>query len=122
MEEHVRIELLDPKWRQQKAVYESRIKESNLVLGTENVSKNLSRLSDYRSDIFGSEVSEDSKKLIEQEKKISAEKSKTTWDGTASSAPKAIKKAQSNIESAPGKIIGPQIPSLPGSINIVIFS
>jgi splicing factor 3A subunit 1 len=124
MEEHVRIELLDPKWRQQKAVYESRLKGSNLVLGKQDISMNLSRLSDHRSDIFGSDASEDSKKLIEHEKKMSAEKSKNTWDGTASSAPKALKKAQSNVSTSPDKIIGPQIPlipPIPGSKIIVNF-
>ena len=55
MEEHVRIELLDPKWREQKALHESRIKETNLLVGSD-ISKNLSRLSNHRSDIFGNET------------------------------------------------------------------
>lgn len=33
MEEHVRIELLDPKWREQKAVFDSRQKGSTLLVG-----------------------------------------------------------------------------------------
>ena len=119
MEEHVRIELLDPKWRQQKAVFESRIKDSNLIIGKEDISKNLARLSDHRSDIFGTGFTEDSKKLIEKEKKISSEKSKNIWDGSSASVPKALKNAQSNVSSPTEKIIGPQIPQIPSSKNIV---
>lgn len=46
MDEHVRIELLDPKWKQQKD------KTSNLETGND-VARHLKNLSGFRSDIFG---------------------------------------------------------------------
>ncbi|CAG8527863.1 15230_t:CDS:2 [Funneliformis caledonium] len=58
MDDHVRIELLDPKWREQKLAAELKKKESNLLQEGTDVAKNLKAFSGYRSDIFGNEETE----------------------------------------------------------------
>jgi len=52
MAEHMRIELLDPKYRQQRAVNEAKTAERSFV-GSSEVAANLARLAKKRTDIFG---------------------------------------------------------------------
>ncbi|KAB8356359.1 hypothetical protein FH972_023943 [Carpinus fangiana] len=51
-EEHIRIELLDPRWQQQRARAEGRAAITNL--NTSDVVNNLKRLASQRSDVFDS--------------------------------------------------------------------
>ncbi|KAL2168062.1 hypothetical protein VTG60DRAFT_490 [Thermothelomyces hinnuleus] len=61
MDEHMRIELLDPRWKEQKAKAEARYATTNL--STAEVANNLKRLASQRSDVFdtttGQAVSEE---------------------------------------------------------------
>ncbi len=91
MEEHMRIELLDPKWRQQKAVFDSRQKDSNLLIGAA-ISKNLTKLSETRTDIFGNEMNE-TMGMSEEEKRKQISSQKVIWDGYTASAAAAKEKA-----------------------------
>ncbi|KAK4682976.1 SF3a splicing factor complex subunit [Podospora pseudoanserina] len=50
MDEHMRIELLDPRWKEQKAKAEARYATTNL--STVDVANNLKRLASQRSDLF----------------------------------------------------------------------
>lgn len=50
LQEHMRIELLDPRWKEQKAKAESRYATTNL--STADVANNLKRLASQRSDVF----------------------------------------------------------------------
>ncbi|KAL2121819.1 hypothetical protein VTJ04DRAFT_2274 [Mycothermus thermophilus] len=50
MDEHMRIELLDPRWKEQKAKAEARYATTNL--STAEVANNLKRLASQRSDVF----------------------------------------------------------------------
>ncbi|KAK4188966.1 Pre-mRNA splicing factor PRP21 like protein-domain-containing protein [Podospora australis] len=50
MEDHMRIELLDPRWKEQKAKAEARYATTNL--STVDVATNLKRLASQRSDLF----------------------------------------------------------------------
>ena len=52
IEEHMRIELLDPKWRTQKLAMLAKNRDSNLVETGTDVSKNLDAIAKHRSDIF----------------------------------------------------------------------
>ena len=121
MTEHMRVELLDPKWKEQKAAYIAKHKESNLVAGVD-VSQNLSKLSTFRTDIFGSSDDVEFLKKVDEdaEKARKAEKRKVIWDGHTSSIPSAAQKMQQvNIEQMmnpePAKpqppIVGPQVPT-----------
>ncbi|KAK3372397.1 Surp module [Podospora didyma] len=61
MEEHMRIELLDPRWKEQKAKADARFAATNL--STSDMANNLKRLASQRSDLFdgvtGQPVSEE---------------------------------------------------------------
>ncbi|KAK3311496.1 Pre-mRNA splicing factor PRP21 like protein-domain-containing protein [Chaetomium strumarium] len=61
MDDHMRIELLDPRWKEQKAKAEARYATTNL--STIDVANNLKRLASQRSDVFdtttGQPVSEE---------------------------------------------------------------
>ncbi|KAL2020494.1 hypothetical protein VTK56DRAFT_8379 [Thermocarpiscus australiensis] len=50
MDEHLRIELLDPRWKEQKAKAEARFATTNL--STVDVANHLKRLASQRSDVF----------------------------------------------------------------------
>ncbi|KAK3298151.1 Pre-mRNA splicing factor PRP21 like protein-domain-containing protein [Chaetomium fimeti] len=50
MDEHMRIELLDPRWKEQKAKADARFATTNL--STVDVANNLKRLASQRSDVF----------------------------------------------------------------------
>ncbi|EKG11770.1 SWAP/Surp [Macrophomina phaseolina MS6] len=50
MEQHMRVELLDPRWKEQKAKADARYATSNL--STQDVANNLKRLASQRDDIF----------------------------------------------------------------------
>ncbi|KAK0612334.1 putative pre-mRNA splicing factor [Bombardia bombarda] len=52
LDDHMRIELLDPRWKEQKAKAESRFATTNL--STVDVANNLKRLASQRSDVFDS--------------------------------------------------------------------
>ena len=64
MDEHVRIELLDPKWKEQKIKAAENMAGTNLISGGV-IAENLKRISTFRSDIFdGDEVARESKVFI----------------------------------------------------------
>ncbi|CAG8666978.1 4793_t:CDS:2, partial [Dentiscutata heterogama] len=63
MANHVRIELLDPKWKEQKMAADAKKKESNLLQEGTDVAKILKTFSGYRSDIFGNEETEIGRKV-----------------------------------------------------------
>jgi len=52
MEEHMRISLLDPKWKEQKLLEAERRKDSNVAAG-DDISRNLKSFAARRTDIFG---------------------------------------------------------------------
>lgn len=56
MPEHVRIQLLDPKWAEERKKFQEKQKDSNLV-SSDMVASNLERLSQARGDTFGKKVS-----------------------------------------------------------------
>ncbi|CAA7267643.1 unnamed protein product [Cyclocybe aegerita] len=86
--EHMRIELLDPKWKEQRDIMDARrAQASELQRGT-NVVASLQTLAATRVDIFGTETDEERRRqeeAIEREKR--REREKVVWDGhTASKA------------------------------------
>ena len=56
MPEHMRIQLLDPKWAEERKKFQEKQKDSNLVGGDAIVS-NISRFAQARGDLFGKSVS-----------------------------------------------------------------
>ncbi|KAJ3257421.1 splicing factor 3a, subunit 1 [Chytriomyces hyalinus] len=128
MAEHMRIELLDPKWREQKLAAEAKKRDSNLAAASVDVARNLTRLSDYRTDIFGSgEETHVGRKLGEEE--TAAAKEKIVWDGHSTSIGATTQKVQMQAMDAqlenlmnPQPVaqdvskVGPQLPSAPGTL------
>ncbi|ORZ03776.1 Pre-mRNA splicing factor PRP21 like protein-domain-containing protein [Syncephalastrum racemosum] len=93
MDEHMRIELLDPKWKEQKLAAEAKHKDSNLLQEGTDVAKILKNFSGYRSDIFGQEETEIGKKIHEAEEEAK-KRERVTWDGHTASINLATQRAQ----------------------------
>lgn len=95
MDEHMRIELLDPKWKEQKLAAEAKKKDSNLLQEGTDVAKILKNFSGYRSDIFGTEETEIGKKIKEAEEEAK-KKERVIWDGHTATASLATQRAAQN--------------------------
>ncbi|KAI8141428.1 Pre-mRNA splicing factor PRP21 like protein-domain-containing protein [Fennellomyces sp. T-0311] len=92
MDEHMRIELLDPKWKEQKLAAEAKKKDSNLLQEGTDVAKILKNFSGYRSDIFGTEETEIGKKIHEAEEEAK-KKERVIWDGHSATINLATQRA-----------------------------
>jgi len=53
--EHMRIQLLDPKWAEERKKFQEKQKDSNLVSG-DMVASNIARFAQARGDTFGKKV------------------------------------------------------------------
>ncbi|KAB8290544.1 hypothetical protein EYC80_010969 [Monilinia laxa] len=76
LDAHMRIELLDPRWKEQKAKAESRYATTNL--STQDVANNLKRLASQRSDIFDGVTGQP----ISEEEAARRKKAANSYDGT----------------------------------------
>ncbi|KAJ3158325.1 SF3a splicing factor complex subunit [Geranomyces michiganensis] len=123
MDEHMRIELLDPKWKEQKDKAREKNKESNL--SNTAVSSNLKLLAKTRPDIFGGDEFNVEKALKD------AEKGKVIWDGHTASIGTVTQKLGQGLnweeqlaeqqrvaaeEEARIAAIGPKVPGLRPSV------
>jgi splicing factor 3A subunit 1 len=81
MAEHMRIELLDPKFSAQKKMLAERKKDTALA-EDEEIAKNLGSFARRRTDIFGTEEVEIGKSVGEEEERPPE---KITWDGHTAS-------------------------------------
>ncbi|KAI0244426.1 SF3a splicing factor complex subunit [Massospora cicadina] len=91
IDEHIRVESLDPKWKEQKAILEKRQRDSNLVGSSADVTKHLKTLSTYRSDLFGSDEVGIGKKIEEDaQRRKQAEKAKAVYDGFTQAPTKTV--------------------------------
>lgn len=98
MDEHMRIELLDPKWKDQKLAMEAKQRDSNLLQEGNDVAKILKNISGLRPDIFGSDEV-DANKRIRQQEEEARKKDRVTWDGHTATMGLANQRAQkSSIE------------------------
>ncbi|KAH8589179.1 Pre-mRNA splicing factor PRP21 like protein-domain-containing protein [Bisporella sp. PMI_857] len=75
LDEHMRIELLDPRWKEQKAKADSRYASTNL--STQDVANNLKRLASQRSDLFDGVTGQP----ITEEEAARRKKAATSYDG-----------------------------------------
>ena len=97
MAEHMRIELLDPKWKEQRQTMEQKTKTSNVLTEGTDIAAHLKNLSSYRADIFGEADELDVAKRLEEERKKKLEKEQRAWDGTLGSASLAQQRALRGI-------------------------
>ncbi|KAJ2358489.1 SF3a splicing factor complex subunit [Coemansia sp. RSA 2618] len=117
-EEHIRVELIDPKWKEQKLTYERKIRDSNLVRQGVDIARYLKQLAEHRSDASGTEKAEEQ----------NSKQGQVYWDGYSSTAGQATRRARQNMtaeEQAAAELIkqgqadprdasqsiGPQMPS-----------
>ena len=84
--EHIRIELLDPKWKQQKQDLEKRRAQAQQMQQGADIATSLRNLAQARTDLFGDEVDEEEKKRREAEAAAKKrEREKIVWDGHTNS-------------------------------------
>jgi splicing factor 3A subunit 1 len=76
--EHMRVELLDPKYQEQRQKFLERQKDSNLA-SSKDVARQLSRLAAHRPDVFG--VDEETARKARDEAKRKREQQSLVWDG-----------------------------------------
>ncbi|KAI9718003.1 MAG: SF3a splicing factor complex subunit [Chrysothrix sp. TS-e1954] len=74
-EEHMRVELLDPKWKDQRAKQESPMRTTNL--STQDVANNLKRLASQRTDVFDGVSGE----MITEEEAARRKRAALSYDG-----------------------------------------
>ncbi|EIN03609.1 hypothetical protein PUNSTDRAFT_77803 [Punctularia strigosozonata HHB-11173 SS5] len=80
--EHMRIELLDPRWKSQRDALEARKAQASELQRGANVVSSLKTLARTRVDIFGAEADEERRKREEEEERERRkEREKVVWDG-----------------------------------------
>lgn len=82
MAEHMRIELLDPKYQAEKKAMMEKIGGSSLASGDE-ITRHLNKFAARRTDIFGKEEVEIGRALVEDDTPQKSDK--TIWDGHTAS-------------------------------------
>ena len=98
LEEHMRIELLDPKWKQQRDLLEARKAQASELQRGANVVTSLQNLARTRVDIFGTETDEERRKqeeALEREKR--KEREKVVWDGHTATKVSTMDKYSTNV-------------------------
>lgn len=98
LQEHMRIELLDPKWKSQRDAIESRKAQASELQRGANVTASLKNLARTRVDIFGGEVEEEDRKKAEEiEKEKRKEREKVVWDGHTATKVSTMDKFSTNV-------------------------
>lgn len=100
LQEHMRIELLDPKWKDQRDTLEARKAQASELQRGANVVTSLQNLARTRVDIFGTETDEERRKreeAIEREKR--KEREKVVWDGHTASKLNTLDKFSRNVNT-----------------------
>ncbi|KAJ1958615.1 SF3a splicing factor complex subunit, partial [Dipsacomyces acuminosporus] len=96
-EEHIRVELIDPKWKEQKLIYERKIRDSNLVQEGMDIAKYLGQMAAHRSNISsGNERPEEDEEAASASANASTQ-NRVYWDGYSSSAGQATRRARENM-------------------------
>ncbi|PVZ98431.1 hypothetical protein BB558_005567 [Smittium angustum] len=96
IEEHIRIEMLDPKRKEQREVYESKIRDSNLVQADSEIAKNLKKFALKRMDMLGeSDTPKDENSLESNDSR----RVPIIWDGHAASAEETAKRASAGFST-----------------------
>ncbi|KAF8590517.1 hypothetical protein K439DRAFT_1403640 [Ramaria rubella] len=98
LQEHMRIELLDPRWKSQRDALEARKAQASELQRGANVVSSLKHLARTRVDIFGAEADEEKRKQEEEEELAKRkEREKVVWDGHTASKAGTLDKFQTNV-------------------------
>jgi splicing factor 3A subunit 1 len=86
LQEHMRIELLDPRWKTQRDALEARKAQASELQRGANVVSSLKNLARTRVDIFGAGAEEERRRREEEEERERRrEREKVVWDGHTAS-------------------------------------
>ncbi|KAF9091023.1 SF3a splicing factor complex subunit [Mortierella sp. GBA35] len=88
MDEHVRIELKDPRFKELREQVEAKTKASNMLSDGTDVARNLSLLKSHRTDIFSDEQTRNA----DEERKRQIEREKNVWDGQTTTVAKTAQR------------------------------
>lgn len=80
--EHMRVELLDPKWKEQRERFLD--KQKVQAFAEQDIGRNLKRIAAHRPDVFSTDAG--AVERARKEDEAAAQSQGLTWDGTASSA------------------------------------
>ncbi|KAF9792348.1 Pre-mRNA splicing factor PRP21 like protein-domain-containing protein [Thelephora terrestris] len=98
LQEHMRIELLDPRWKSQRDVLEARKAQASELQRGANVVSSLKNLARTRTDIFGAEADEERRKVEEEEERLKRrEREKVVWDGHTATKANTLDKYSTNV-------------------------
>ncbi|PSR88911.1 hypothetical protein PHLCEN_2v5060 [Hermanssonia centrifuga] len=98
LQEHMRIELLDPRWKSQRDTLEARKAQASELQRGANVVSSLKNLARTRVDIFGAEEDEEQRKKEEEEERLRRrEREKVVWDGHTASKANTLDKFSTNV-------------------------
>lgn len=97
MAEHVRIELLDPRWKEQRMAADAKRSAANMLDVGTDVASSLRQIASRRTDIFtASKEDEERRKQQEAEERLrKREREKVVWDGHTASALSTAERFQS---------------------------
>ena len=98
LQEHMRIELLDPRWKSQRDALEARKAQASELQRGANVVSSLKNLARTRVDIFGTETDEERRKREEEEERERRkEREKVVWDGHTATKAGTLDKYSTNV-------------------------
>jgi splicing factor 3A subunit 1 len=98
LDEHMRIELLDPRWKSQRDALEKRRTQASELQRGADVAGSLKKLARKRVDLFGTdETDERRRKEEEEELARRKEKEKVVWDGHIATKVGTMDKYQTNV-------------------------
>ncbi|KAH8914362.1 hypothetical protein BT69DRAFT_1089475 [Atractiella rhizophila] len=95
--EHVRIELLDPRWKEKKAALEAHRSAANLATAGTDVTKNLREFAAVRTDLFSTTAEEEAKRQEAEAKAKQREREKVVWDGHAATRDAVTERFQTGV-------------------------
>ncbi|EPQ58449.1 hypothetical protein GLOTRDRAFT_114877 [Gloeophyllum trabeum ATCC 11539] len=98
LQEHMRIELLDPRWKEQRNALEARKAQASELQKGANVAASIKNLARTRPDIFGAEEDEERRKREEEEERQRRRaREKVVWDGHTASKASTQDKFSTNV-------------------------
>lgn len=97
MAEHVRIELLDPRWKEKQMEADSKRSAANVLHEGTDVASSLRQIASKRQDIFSANAEDEARrKAREEEERVrKREREKIVWDGHTASAISTAERFQS---------------------------
>lgn len=100
MAEHVRIELLDPRWKEKQLEADSKRSAANVLHEGTDVAQSLRQIASKRQDIFSANAEDEARrKAREEEERVrKREREKIVWDGHTASAISTAERFQTGAD------------------------